>query len=89
LKLTLADAAGKPVTDAKITVEMERVTTSVLGTVVEETVTATPTNGKEFTGDSTGHYQYNLSTKPLSTGTWNIKLTFDDGVVQRTRISLR
>ena len=32
---------------------------------------------------------FNLSTKTLSVGTWNIKLTFDDGAVERTRISLR
>jgi lysophospholipase L1-like esterase len=89
LKLTLADAAGAPIADAKIVVEMERLTTSVLGTVVEETIPATPTNGKEFTDSGSGRYQYNLSTKPLTTGTWNIKLTFDDGTVQRTRISLR
>jgi hypothetical protein len=69
---------------------MERYSTSVLGTEIESTVTATPTNGNDFTYDAgSGEYRYNLSTKPLSVGTWNIKLTLDDGTVRRTRISLR
>jgi hypothetical protein len=62
----------------------------VLGTETEATLTATPTNGKDFTYDATsGQYQFNLSTKPLSVGTWNVKLTLGDGTVRRTRISLR
>jgi hypothetical protein len=90
LKLQLFDAADKPVATGHITVEMERVSTSVLGTETEATLTATPTNGKDFTYDATsGQYQFNLSTKPLSVGTWNVKLTLGDGTVRRTRISLR
>jgi hypothetical protein len=69
---------------------MERYSMTVLGTDVESTVTATPTNGKDFTYHvDSGKYHYNLSTKPLTVGTWNIKLTLGDGTVGRTRVSLR
>jgi hypothetical protein len=30
----------------------------------------------------------NLSTKPLSKGTWMLRVTLDDGTVHRTKISL-
>jgi dipeptidyl aminopeptidase/acylaminoacyl peptidase len=90
LRLRLDDAADRSVGTAHITVEMERFSGNVLGTDIETTVTATPTNGKDFTYDAgSGEYRYNLSTKPLSVGTWNVKLTMDDGTVRRTRISLR
>jgi dipeptidyl aminopeptidase/acylaminoacyl peptidase len=89
LKLRLADAADRDVDTAHIVVEMERYSSSVLGTEIESTVTATPTNGKDFTYHGAGEYHYNLSTKPLSVGTWNIKLTLGDGTVRRTRISVR
>ncbi|MCU1676122.1 MAG: hypothetical protein JWM93_880 [Frankiales bacterium] len=90
LKLRLRDAADRSVGSAAIVVEMERYSTTVLGTDVESTVTATPTNGKDFTyHPDSGEYHYNLSTKPLTVGTWNIKLTLDDGTVRRTRVSLR
>jgi hypothetical protein len=34
-------------------------------------------------------YHCNLSTKPLSVGTWRIKISIDDGTIYRTNISLR
>jgi hypothetical protein len=88
LKMQLTDAAGVVVTTAVAKVELERVSTTVDGTRVEEVVDATPTNGKAFEvkGDS---YHFNLSTKPLSVGTWRIKLSIDDGTIYRTNISLR
>jgi hypothetical protein len=55
---------------------------------VEELVDATPTNGKAFEAKA-DTYHFNLSTKPLSVGTWRIKISIDDGTIYRTNISLR
>ncbi|HWT95759.1 MAG TPA: PxKF domain-containing protein [Solirubrobacteraceae bacterium] len=84
LKFSLTDAAGRVVTDARPTVQLER----LVGTTVVETVDATATNGKPVTLNGK-HYQLNLSTKPLAAGSWNVKLTLGDGTVQRTAITLR
>lgn len=90
LKLRLQDADGNPVGSAQVKVQLERISTAVDGTEVEETVDATPTNGKEFDYDSGADmYRFNLSTKPLSAGTWRIVISLDDGSVHRTEISLR
>jgi hypothetical protein len=71
-------------------VQLERMSSAIDGTVVEEVVTATPTNGKAFEYDPGSElYRFNLSTKPLSKGTWRIRITLDDGSVHRTQISLR
>jgi hypothetical protein len=90
LKLTLADADGVLVPDGDVEVSLERISTTVEGDVIEEVVAATPTNGKlfEYDGDS-GQYRFNLSTKPLSKGTWMVRIALDDGTVHRTKISLR
>lgn len=88
VKFDLADAAGKAITNAAATIELAKVSTAVDGTVIEEVVAATPTNGKAFVYTD-GHYQYNLATKPLSTGTWQVRIALDDGAIHRTRISLR
>ena len=71
LKLDLTDADGRDVTEGVVKVEMEKITSSIDGERVEETVTATPTNGRTFTYLD-GHYQFNLATKPLSAGTWRV-----------------
>jgi hypothetical protein len=90
LKLTLADAGGAPAGGAVVEIQLERTSTTVEGTQYEEVVDAVPTNGKAFEYDAGAQvYRYNLSTKPLGTGTWRIRITLDDGTVHRTQISLR
>jgi GDSL-like lipase/acylhydrolase family protein/WD40 repeat protein len=90
LKLRLSDADGRSVPDADVEVALERISTAVGGEVIEEVVEATPTNGKDFHYDEGSElYRFNLSTKPLSKGTWRIRIALDDGTVHRTQISLR
>ena len=88
LKLVLTDADGRSVTDAVVRVELEKIASSIDGERVEETVRATPTNGKAFAWNGE-HYRFNLSTNALSVGTWRVLVSFDDGTEHRTRISLR
>jgi hypothetical protein len=88
LKLSLTDATGAVVTDARPTVQLERLSTTPSGTDVEETVDGTSTNGKGFALNGK-HYAFNLSTKSLAAGSWNVKLTLGDGTVRRTAITLR
>ncbi|HEX8856296.1 MAG TPA: GDSL-type esterase/lipase family protein [Thermoleophilaceae bacterium] len=90
LKLRLSDHAGNSVAGAHVEVQLERTSTSVDGTEFEEVVDATPTIGKTFEySDGSEVYRFNLSTKPLSAGTWRIRISLDDGTVHRTQISLR
>jgi Tol biopolymer transport system component len=90
LKFRLADVNGRPVTDAEAVVQMERISAAVQGTVIEEVVLGTATNGKVFTYDAAeNQYIYTLATKPLSRGTWVVRISLDDGTVHLTTISLR
>jgi dipeptidyl aminopeptidase/acylaminoacyl peptidase len=90
LKFRLADVDGRAVTDAKAEVHLERISTTIQGTQVEEVVVGTPTNGLAFSYDPIeDHYIYTLATKPLSKGTWLVRISLDDGTTHRTMFSLR
>jgi lysophospholipase L1-like esterase len=88
LKFALTDAASTLVGSATPTVQLERISSTPVGTEVEDVVDAVATNGKAFTYDGT-RYRFNLSTKELALGTWVLRIALDDGSVHRTRISLR
>lgn len=68
---------------------LEKVTDTVLGTVMEPIYFNTATLGNEFIFDSVNYqYVFNLSTKGWSTGTYEIIIDLKDGSVpQRVRVS--
>jgi hypothetical protein len=47
------------------------------------------TTGTLFRLAGDGQYIFNLSTKGLTTGTWSLKVSLDDGTEYVTRVSLR
>jgi len=60
------------------------------GTEMEAVSTAAATTGNLFRYSSDGNqYIFNLNTKPLSTGTWQIRIELDDGTSQYVNISLK
>jgi hypothetical protein len=76
-------SAAANLTVAKITNEVD-------GSYVEAVSTAAATTGTLFRYDASGQqYIFNLSTSGLSKGTWNLKVSLDDGSSYTTRISLK
>ena len=89
VKFHLDDAAGSPVDDAVAKLSLAKVSGSVEGTEVEPTSSGVGDEGGTFRSVGNGDYHYNLSTKSLSAGTWSLRVTFKDGTIHRTHISLR
>jgi hypothetical protein len=78
------------VTSAAATLSLAQVSSSVTGTYVEAVSTSAATSGNAFRYDITsGQYIFNLSTKGLSTGTWNLSINLADGAARTVSISLR
>src|SRR5450759_482092 len=90
VKFSLHDAGGLTVATAVANLTVAKVTNEVDGTYVEAVSTAAATTGTLFRYDPTGQqYIFNLSTKGLSTGTWRLKVSLDDGSTYTTLISLK
>ncbi|HEU4402315.1 MAG TPA: hypothetical protein VFT43_09435, partial [Candidatus Polarisedimenticolia bacterium] len=63
------------------------VTNSVLGTELEAISTAAADSGNTFRYDAgSDQYIFNLATKPLSAGTWQIRIAQYQGDVQLATI---
>ncbi|HET6404118.1 MAG TPA: HYR domain-containing protein [Candidatus Thermoplasmatota archaeon] len=75
---------------ATVKVSMQKLSNGIYGAEVEATSTSGADSGNTFRWSSTdGQYIYNLATKPLSEGTWFVKVDFGNGDVRETKISLR
>ncbi len=68
---------------------LAKVTSGVVGTEVEAVSTSGADSGNDFRYDGNGEYHYNLSTKNLSAGTWQLDINLHDGVTRTVVISLR
>ena len=90
IKLTLTDETGAPVTGEPLRLSLAKLANEVEGDVLEGDFAAGSANdGSLFRESGAGQYIYNLSTKGLSAGTWNVRATTADGSIFRVRISLR
>ncbi|MCW3021088.1 MAG: hypothetical protein JWR30_410 [Conexibacter sp.] len=89
LKFGLTDAGGLPVSQVVAKLTLAKVSGQVEGTYVEAEAKGNSSTGNVFSEDGAGQYHYNLDSKPLSTGTWSVKITLDDGTSRSVRISLR
>ena len=86
-RLTGASAA---VTNLQASIYLAKVSNGVVGTEVEATATNSADGGNVFRYDATeGQYIFNLGTKPLSQGTWQVRVDLLDGASHVTLISLR
>jgi len=88
VKFQLKDAQGNLISTAVAKIYVTKITNAVLGDEMEPVSTSAATTGNLFryTGDQ---YIFNLGTKTLSKGTWQIKVVLDDGTTKTVRISLR
>lgn len=89
LKFSLVDAAGLPVSGAVARVYLARVDHDVEGAFVEAVSTSAADSGNAFRETSPGGYQFNLSTRGLTVGTYSVAVVLDDGVSYALRVSLR
>jgi hypothetical protein len=86
-KLTGASAA---VTNLQAKIYLAKVSNGVVGTELEAIATNNADGGNVFRFDPVeGQYIFNLGTKSLSQGTWQVRVDLLDGATHNTLISLR
>jgi len=80
VKFQLWDADGNPITDAMAEISLQKMEgSSPIGDPEEGDSTSAATTGNLFRYDDTDdQYIFNLATKNLSTGTWEITITVND-----------
>lgn len=90
VKFQLRDALGAFVSSAVARIYLNKVSDSAIG---QEVVAVSPGQANTdnlFRYDSAGgQYIFNLGTKSLSAGTWQIRIDLDDGSSQYARIALK
>jgi hypothetical protein len=90
VKFQLWDSNNNYVRTAIAKISVAKLTNAVLGDEVEAVLTSAATAGNLFRYDTASEqYIFNLGTKALSKGTWQIKIVLDDGTPKTVRISLR
>ena len=90
IKFQLTDAAGNFVTNAVAKLYLTKISNGVTGSDIEAISTSAATTGSLFRYSTTDNqYIFNLATKPLSIGTWQLRIELDDGTSKEVNISLR
>jgi hypothetical protein len=78
------------ITNATATLTVAKISSNIVGTDMEAVSTSAATTGNAFRYDSTsGQYIFNLATKGLSKGSWQLSVNLQDGVSRTVTISLR
>ena len=86
-KLTGASAA---ITDLPAKLAVTPINNAILGTEQEASSTAAPDAGSTFRYDSaSGQYTFNLATKSLAVGTYQVRIDLGDGKTNTVNISLK
>jgi hypothetical protein len=65
-----------------------KINNGILGTEMDAISTSVADSGNLFRYDGS-QYIFNLATKSLSVGTWQIRIALDDGISKYIIISLR
>jgi lysophospholipase L1-like esterase len=90
LKFRLFEAGGAQETDATPSLSVRLVTTAVNGVDPEVTVPLAPSTGNRFTWfGGEDQYRYNLGTRGLAAGTYEVTITLDGGQQHTHSFSLR
>ncbi len=90
VKFQLWDAGGNFITNAVAKIYVAKISDGIIGTEMEANSTSNATTGNLFRYDSTSNqYIFNLGTKTLSTGTWQIRIELDDGTSKTVTIGLK
>lgn len=90
VKFQLWDAGGNFVTNAVAKIYVAKISDRIIGAEMEANSTSNATTGNLFRYYSTSNqYIFNLGTKTLSTGTWQIRIELDDGTSKTATIGLK
>lgn len=90
VKFQLWNVEGNFVRDAVARIYVAKISDNIIGTEMEAESTSAATTGNLFRYDSIDNqYIFNLGTKDLSTGTWQIRIELDDGTSKYVNISLK
>jgi lysophospholipase L1-like esterase len=90
VKFRLTDVLGASAGSAVAKLTVAKISNAIEGDHVEAVSTSAATTGNLFRYDAVAQqYIFNLATKPLSSGTWNLKITLDDGTTYTQEISLK
>ena len=90
IKFRLTDTSGNFVDTAEAQLRLAKVTNSIVGDQTEAISSGDANTGNLFRYDAGTHqYIYNLATKNLSKGTWQLIIEIGDGTVHNAIISLR
>lgn len=90
VKFQLKDVSGSYITTAVARIYLAKITDNVIGTEEEAVSTSAASTGNQFRYDSTDNqYIFNLSTKNMSSGTWQIRIELSDGSSKVAIISIR
>ncbi len=92
VKMTLTDCDGQPLATGVHTIQVSKFSSATtMDAPIDATPTDAATSGNQFrlTDASTGEWHFNLSTKGLSKGIWQIKATLSDGSTHTAFIELK
>ncbi|GAE34445.1 hyalin [Halalkalibacter akibai JCM 9157] len=90
VKFQLKDNNGAFITDAVAKIGHSKQSNNVWGNVEEAVSTSAATTGNLFRYDAKDNqYIFNLNTKGLSSGTYKLTISLNDGTTQEVVISLR
>lgn len=89
MKFQLTDANGAAVSTATAHLALQMYSGGTpVGSPIDTTPPGSADAGDLFRFDGS-QYTYNLSTKPLSVGTWQLQAHLDDGTVRTVTIGLK
>jgi hypothetical protein len=90
VKFQLKDDSGNFVGNAEAKIYVAKISDGVSGSEMEAISTSAASTGNNFRYDTASNqYIFNLGTKSLSVGTWQIRIALDDGTSKYCTISLR
>ncbi len=91
VRFQITDAVGAPVPNAEASISARKVSRDIpSGESIDLSPSGKIDEGEIFRYDPfTNQYLYNLSTEPLSSGTWRIDVTLDDGSSHSAFFSLK
>jgi hypothetical protein len=90
VKFRLTDYYGNYISDSIARISYAKISGDVIGDDVEAVSTSAATTGNLFRYDaSDDQYIFNLSTKGLSSGTYLLKITLNDGTTHTVQIGLK
>ncbi|MDP3057516.1 MAG: PxKF domain-containing protein [bacterium] len=90
IKFQLWNAGGNNISTAIARIYLTNITNGIIGTEINGTSTSNSTTGNLFRYDSIANqYIFNLATKPLTIGTWQIRIELDDGTSRYATIGLK